>query len=112
MPETNTQYYKQEIAPISEETEVDSNLEELRQILSAEQNRDVTYKEATDIGQSLIDFFTPLSPVCFLSPGNFFLLSWMRIEISSPPFSRLSQDHILPWLLLFLLCLDLNFFHR
>ena len=61
MPETNTQYYKQEIAPISEETEVDSNLEELRQILSAEQNRDVTYKEATDIGQSLIDFFNILA---------------------------------------------------
>jgi hypothetical protein len=44
MPETNTQYYKQETALISEETEEDSNLEELRQILSAEQNRDVTYE--------------------------------------------------------------------
>jgi 3-phosphoglycerate kinase len=61
MPETITQYASSEVVPLPEDVAIDSNLEALRQILSAEQNRDVTYKEATDIGQSLIDFFNILA---------------------------------------------------
>ncbi len=41
--------------------ETSASINILRQILSAEQNRDVTYEEATDIGQSLVDFFQILA---------------------------------------------------
>ena len=61
MPETITQYASSEVVPLPEDVAIDSNLEALRQILSVEQNRDVKYEEATDIGQSLIDFFNILA---------------------------------------------------
>jgi hypothetical protein len=42
---------------------ISGNVEELRIILTREQRREVDLAEATDIGQSLIDFYEALAEV-------------------------------------------------
>jgi len=48
-------------SPTEEADVAPDNMELLRQILSSEQNRDVSYEEATEIGESLITFFEALA---------------------------------------------------
>ena len=63
MRESNTQFAATEIAPLLEDAEKDSNFEVLRQILSSEKGREVSYKEAAEIGESLITFYEVLAGV-------------------------------------------------
>jgi hypothetical protein len=48
-------------SPAGQAGEAPDNMELLRQILSSEQNREVSYEEATEIGESLITFFEALA---------------------------------------------------
>lgn len=70
MTETNEQYEATKATALSSHVETDNNIEALRQILTAEQRRDVTYREAAEIAESLISFFEVLAEDSSIDTDN------------------------------------------
>ena len=48
-------------SPVSRELNVPDAVEQLRQILTKEQHREITYSEASEVGESLIKFYEILA---------------------------------------------------
>lgn len=48
-------------SPVSRELNVADAVEQLRQILTEEQHREITYSEASEVGESLIKFYEILA---------------------------------------------------